>query len=175
MSRALIFAILITVPGWLRADDPKPAAKEFISKTGRFSILFPGAPKEERDAGNDGKLQQVQFTLPAADGAYLVSYQDYPGLAAASTEKLTDALAQAQEAARKGLNGKNAQTKSLTLDKQYPGRQIEFDFVGPSEGRFRSRAYMVKGRLYQVIVVGKKDFVKSAEAERFMDSFKLLK
>jgi predicted RNase H-like HicB family nuclease len=174
MSRFILCAFLVALPSWLRADDSKPAPKEFVSKASRFSILFPGTPKEERDAGADGKLQQVQYTLPAADGAYLVSIQDNPGLADATNEKLDDALAKAQEAARKGLNGKNAQSKSLMLDKKYPGRQIEFDFVGPSEGRFRSRAYMVKGRLYQVIVVGKKEFANAVPADRFIDSFKLL-
>lgn len=58
---------------------------------------------------------------------------------------------------------------------QYPGRPYEFETpVGPG-GVFRSRAYLVNGRLYQLTAVGTKAFATSEQANQFLGSLKLTK
>jgi len=58
---------------------------------------------------------------------------------------------------------------------QYPGRHYEFETpVGPG-GVFRSRAYLVNGRLYQLTAVGTKAFATSEQANQFLGSLKLTK
>jgi hypothetical protein len=169
----LAFAFLFVVPCLSLADEPKSGLKEFTSKEGRFSILFPDSPKEERVPDKQGRLLQIQFAVGNKDGAYIVSYQDNPTLAKAAKEEVAKALLSAQEAARSAVNGKVVQAKEITLGKDYTGREYEFEMPVATGGVFRSRAYMVKDRLYQLIAVGTKDFAKSKEASRFFDSFKL--
>jgi hypothetical protein len=38
----------------------------------------------------------------------------------------------------------------------------------------RNRVYLVKDRLYQVGVIGRKGFTSSADAEKFFTSFKVI-
>jgi hypothetical protein len=171
--RILLLLVLIA-PSSLPADDAKSPPKEFISDKGRFSILFPSLPKEEKVPDDSGGLLQIQFTVGSEDGALLVSYQDNPKLAGAARDELNKALLTAQEKVQKSMQGKLLHSKEITLDKLYPGRDYEFE-IPTASGQYRSRSYLVKGRLYQIIVVGKKEFVTSKDAERFMDSFKLLK
>ena len=95
-------------------------------------------------------------------------------LANATRDELSKALLVAQEKVQKSMQGKLVRSKEIALEKQYPGREYEFE-IPTAAGQYRSRSYLVKGRLYQVIVVGKREFVASKDADRFMDSFKLQK
>ena len=169
---SVLIVWVFTTPSF--ADGPKPPPKEFQSESGRFSILFPGLPKEEKVPDDSGGLLQIQFLVGSEDGDLLVSYQDNPKLANATWDELSKALLVAQEKVQKSMQGKLVRSKEIALEKQYPGREYEFE-IPTAAGQYRSRSYLVKGRLYQVIVVGKREFVASKDADRFMDSFKLLK
>ena len=155
------------------AGSGKPEFAEFTSKEGGFTILFPGTPKQVKVPDKQGGVLQYQFMAGNEDGAYLLSYQDNANLRNATQEGLAKALVKGQEAAQASVKGKLVQAKEITLDKKHPGREYEFETPLGMGGIFRSRAYLVKGRLYQVIVIGKKEFAKSKEADRFLDSFKL--
>jgi hypothetical protein len=39
----------------------------------------------------------------------------------------------------------------------------------------RDRAFLVKGRIYQVVVTGSKDFIESDEVQKYFQSFELAK
>ena len=52
-----------------------------------------------------------------------------------------------------------------------PGRSFSAD--AGANGRLKARIYLVKNRLYQVFVGGSQDKVSDADAQKFLDSFKL--
>ncbi len=172
--KLMLFALVITAPCLLTAQQPQQELKEFKSNEGRFTVQMPGTPVE-KILDKQGTAKQYQYIVANDDGAYLVSYQDNPGLQKATKDELAKALEGAQKSAQTAVKGKLIQAKEITLDKEYPGREYEFEAAKIPGGIFRARAYLVNGRLYQLIVAGKKDFATSKEADQFLDSFKLVK
>lgn len=175
--RQSIFTIvaIVIAAGTSAGDDPPSKFKEFTSKEGRFSVDFPGTPKDSKEPVSKGGPMQTQYYVDGPTGAYLVSFQDNPNLAKAGKAELEKSLVTAQATVQKATQGKLISAKEISLDKDTPGREYEFDVLAGPGGVFRSRAYMVKDRLYQVIVVGQKDFARSKDADRFLGSFRIVK
>jgi hypothetical protein len=158
-------------------DEQTSSLKLFTSKEGNFSVLLPGTPKMEKVPNSDPKLglpDQYQFNLDRGNGAYTVSYQDNPNLKNASREALEQHLTAARAGIQQGFGGKLLSERRILLDDKYPGLEFVVD-IPKASGLFRSRMYLVNGRLHQVIAVGVKEFASSSEADRILDSFKLLK
>ncbi len=143
---------------------------EFTSQDGRFSISFHGKPieREQEIPTPVGNLTAKMFIGFGAhrDGTFVAAYNDYPNQVDAETRL---------EAVKSGIIGrlkaKIISEKKITHD-TYPGREVLLD--APSIGRYRTRFYMVDLRLYQLAVGGTENFVKSEEADQFLDSFKLI-
>jgi hypothetical protein len=159
------------------AQEDSPALKRYKTDEGNFSIMLPGAPKAQRVPiadPNDKDAKQVQYVYGGDDGAYLVSYQDNPKLVEADEGSAEEALKSAQDGLAKTF-GKLLSEKAIKLADRYPGREIEFEVKGEKGGIYRARLYLVDGRLYQVVVVGTKEFATSKSAAAMLDSFTLLK
>src|SRR4051812_41959913 len=76
-------------------QEPPAKLEPFRSAEGNFSVLLPGTPTGETVPIADSKgapAEQVQFALNRGNGAYLVSYQDNPGLKDAGAEQAERAL-----------------------------------------------------------------------------------
>jgi hypothetical protein len=177
--RTLLLAALCFVPSFATspfaawAADAPPALKEFKNEAGRFSVLFPGEPQasKEQEAGG---ITQYQFEIDRPDGTYLLSYQDSPELKDLELDVLRKRLIAGQEGVRNGFRGNLLTSKPLTLAEKYAGLDYACD-MPDAGGVYRSRSYLVDGRIYQVIAVGTKDFTTSPEADQYLGSFKLLK
>jgi hypothetical protein len=172
MASRFVAIGLAAVMGVLAVD-----LKEFTSERGGFSVLLPGTPTEEKVPIKDPKYKsavQYQFTVGEDNGAYLVSYQDNPGLAKANQSALEQALISAQKRAQTSIDGQLVSEKKIKLQDEFPGREFTFELPAVS-GAYRSRMYLVKGRLYQVIVVGTKEFAQTKDADKVLESFKLAK
>jgi hypothetical protein len=172
-----LFAAIAVPVLLVAADAPPSALKEFASKEGGFSVLLPGTPNETKipiPAPPGGKrTTQYLFAVNRGNGAYLVSYQDNPELEKVSAEKAQEALKRAQTGVQNMFNGKLMNEKAITFQGN-PGREFSTE-VPAGPGVCRSRIYLVKGRLYQLIAVGVKEFPTTPEAEQFFNSFKLTK
>jgi len=176
MTNALLAAALVTSFTLGAAQDAAPTLKRYKSEDGNFSAEFPGVPKAQRvpvEPGNEKAAKQVQYVFGVEDGAYLVSYQDNPNLEEADAKAQEEALKTAQDSLGKTF-GKLLSEKPIQLLEKYPGREFEYEIPG-QKGRYRSRMYLVDGRLYQVIVVGTEEFASSKTAEAVLDSFALLR
>jgi hypothetical protein len=177
MTTASVTFALITSFALTAAQDAEPLSlKKYKSEDGNFSIELPGVPKAQRvpvNPENEKGAKQVQYVYGVDDGAYLVSYQDNPNLEEADEKAQAEALKTAQESLGKTF-GKLLSEKPIKLLDKYPGREFEYEIPG-QKGRYRSRMYMVDGRLYQVIVVGAEAFASSKTAEAVLDSFALLR
>lgn len=171
---AWLIAFAVFLPATL-ADDKTPSWAEFTSKAGSFSALFPGKPQESKETVSKDGPPQFQYVVGGPTGAYLVSYQDNPNLVNAGKALQDKALQTARDGAQRATQGKLLRSKEIKLDNVHPGLEFEFEIPHGAGGVYRSRAYLVKDRLYQVIAVGQKDFATSKDADRFLGSFKLLK
>lgn len=170
---ALVVAVLATP---VHAEDEAPALKRYKSTDGNFAVSLPGVPKAQRVPINDPTdkdATQVQYVHGTDDGAYLVSYQDNPKLVEAD-ESIADEALKASQAALAKRFGKLLSEKQIKLDDKYPGRQFEYELEGEKGGLYRSKIFLVDGRLYQVIVVGTREFATSKTADAVFESFGLL-
>jgi hypothetical protein len=147
--------------------------KEFISKPGAFRVLLPGIPHELRDSvkGAAVPIEVVLFLLEPrkGEGTYGVGYSVVPvsALLAADPEKR---LRHARDQAVARAKGKLHSDRPIRLD-GFPGREFEIEVEG--KVRIRTRLFAVKKRLYQLLVTGPDDWLRSPDPSRFFDSFQL--
>jgi hypothetical protein len=176
-SRVLvILAALQTLPVlWLRADESKGADGliEFASKEGGFSIRLPEKPVYEKTTVGKDEIQH-QFIVGAAQGVYLVSYQENPTLKGSSAEQLTAALESGRDRLMETFKGELLESESIELDELHPG--LKFRLTLPEvNGEANCHFYFVGTRLFQVMVMGVPEFATSEQAALVLDSFQVLK
>jgi hypothetical protein len=150
--------------------------KEFTSKEGRFTVSFPGDPKEMKESEKTPvgvlEIHGLGMDFPKEKGAYGVIYFDMPGVIPDQpgvAEKFLEAIPQQVKAGVRGATI-SGPIKKITQD-GYPGQELNLDL--PEKEIAIVRLYLVKNRWYRIIVGGPKEFVSSPEAQRFLDSFHL--
>jgi hypothetical protein len=147
--------------------------KEFAWKPGHFRVLLPGTPEEQKESLKtpSGPIQILMFLLEPKKGAgtYAVGYSIAPHslLTGANTEK---GLEHARDSAVARAKGKLRSDRRIRLH-GYPGREFEIEVEGKL--RIRSRLVVVKNRLYQLLVIGPPEWLRSRDPARFLDSFEL--
>jgi hypothetical protein len=139
---------------------------------GKFSVRFPGKPKEGTQIAKSaiGEISVFTASYATSDAnAYMVSYNDFPEGAAKpeGSGTLFDGV-------RDGLKGKDGKLIDEAEVKvgDAPGRDIEIE---KDKKRMKFRVVLRDGRLYQVAVIGTANFVKGKEAKAFLESFELAK
>jgi hypothetical protein len=152
-----------------------PPLQKFSTAEGRFEVQMPGTPQEKTETIPTGKLHC--FTCDFPSGAYAAQWIDLPQTKGETEAQLRTRLEKARDNAIANLKGKLLTEKdkdgSLKLAEKYPG--LEFSTEIPSQnGMIHARLYLVEGRLYQLMVLGRKSFVESKEADTFLQSFALL-
>jgi hypothetical protein len=159
----------LTVEGKPVAEAPaeaeKPAAgrwKEYTHPEGCFSARLPAEPKNTSKKGMDGMTGGMVAEAP--DGVrYEVQFNDLPkGGLAAGPKFILDAVIK-----QLGDNVKSQKEAKLGDDKG-----IELS-VAVGEAAMTMRLFIVKERMYQLIVSAPKGKGNPADAAEFLDSFKL--
>ena len=147
----------------------------FDASEGGFRATMPGKPTKGRDVLTTaaGPLDSVNYvyTTPDQRVAYGIDYVDYP----ADVVRRNDPE-RILEAARDGLVGKLRgrvrDERRVSLEGQ-PGRAVE---LALTDGRFvRARLSLVGQRQYQLVVVTPDERTAAKEAQRFLESFRLLR
>ena len=145
--------------------------KEFASKDGRFTVLFPGTPEQSKaDTESDfGKGVLHMNTVQVGRTMFGAHYCDFPP--DVKKVPLKQVYDSSRDGAAENMQGKLMSEKEVKLG-DHPGREIQ---ISVANGRqlFRARVYLVEQRLYQVVVFGTKEAATSKDADKFMDSFKL--
>jgi hypothetical protein len=150
----------------------QPAEETYSPKDGKFSVRFPGKPKEQSQSVKTelGNLRVMTVVHASADGkTNWVSHTDYPADAVKpeNRSKLVDGARDGM----KGMDGKVVTEKDIECGtKKLPGREVLFD-----RGKFSVRCRFVirDQRLYQVAVLGPGEYVTGKEATLFLDSFEV--
>lgn len=143
----------------------------FTSTDGRFSVQFPGAPKQDSqpiDLKNGEKTTLNEFSAEADGGntSYIVMYNDYAADVIGSDPQ---ALLQRTEGG--AVAGKTLLTDAAIDLHGVPGRAYTAE---DSDGwHYEVHEYVAGSRFYQLIVTAKKGHPAS-ELEQFMSSFSIL-
>jgi hypothetical protein len=173
----ILFPMILWVSLLAQAGAQEPAAawKPFTSSAGKFTVLLPGTPVEQRQPVQTalGPVETILFVLELKPSktSYAVSWSEFspaalkPGSEAKRLDNARDRVVAGTKGILKG-------EKRIAL-RGYPGREVEIDLDG--KARVRARIFAVKNRLYQVIVLGPGNWVDGKETSRFLDSFRLTK
>jgi len=150
----------------------QPPGEAFAPKDGRFSVKFPGKPKDTTQTAKTalGELKVFTATYATADGnVYMVSYNDFPEGAAKpdARDTLYDGVRDGLK--RDGWKFNSEKAIELGPDK-LPGREIDLE---KDKKRSRLRVVLRDGRLYQAAVIGTSAFAAGKDATAFLDSFEL--
>jgi len=149
---------------------------KFTSAEAGFTASFPSNPKEMKVAQKtplgDVNVHVVAAEVPGKQGGYMVVYLELPEAVskqAGASDLILDTIPQQVKATAPNA-AVRGEIKKVTQD-GYPGR--EFNLEVPGQGGALVRAYLVKSRMYQVMVTGSKEMLSSPDAQRFLDSFHL--
>ncbi len=171
--RAFIWLVVLSASAALAAP-PASGTAPFVSKEGRFAIAFPAKPETSvaklKTVGGDVDVHRFSVNGKSNEISYLVQYNDLPPeVLRDGADKILDTC---RDSGVAGIHGKltNPEVKS-SLDGN-PGRALEVE--GPGF-KVVYRIYLVKNRLYQLIVFGDGSKGLADRAEPFLSSFKLLK
>lgn len=168
-------------------DEPPPRPekefnptswKEYSSAEGRFSILFPGTPKEEIQSID---VQGGQFKIHVhnlkAFAEYGVIYADY-SIPVGDPNVANQVLDNGARGAAAEVNAELLSVSAISID-GHPGRLLRERL--PNGNLLQAKMYLVGQRLYQIAVTMPKaeassDMGKAFErfADKFLDSFKLI-
>src|SRR5438128_2288100 len=117
--------------------------------------------KRPRLAGRGSAVQ-----LPGGAGSYTVIYNDLPDVVSKQPGAADVVLETIPQQVKANVPGATlvGDVKKLTQD-GYPGRELTLELAG--KGSLLVRVFLVKQRVYQVMVGGSKDFLASKEAAQF--------
>ncbi len=171
LCRLIVFGVAAGAALTLRAAESEP--KPFTSKDGRFTISFPGKPETSSSALKtpDGEMDLHVFKFARKDKElYTVVYSDYP------PEKLnqTDPERRLDAARDGGLDATHGKLVKETKIKGegFTGRDIEIELQGATR---LYRMILVRNRLYVIMAIPDSSKTGTAEAKKFLDSFKVAK
>jgi hypothetical protein len=155
-----------------KKDEKKPVA--FASKAGKFSVTLPEKPTEKKNKVKVGDMEvdHFIFTVKQTDRAQIITYIDYPKMIiGGDKEKFIAGVVERNVESLKG--GKVTSNVPITIGKgKHPGRDVLVEL--PEQKRlYHVRAFLVGERVYQVVVLGPDEFVKSKEVEDYLNSFKV--
>ncbi|HJZ56157.1 MAG TPA: hypothetical protein VKE74_14415 [Gemmataceae bacterium] len=169
--RSLLAGVALVLAAGLTParDDAEPIL--FAPKGGKFSVVFPGKPREEKKtlktALGDAKLYQAGYV--SKDQNYFGA--GYTVLPVEIPEEQQQTLFDGVFSGIAGKDGEVRSKKESKFGKQkLPMREA---LIERDEKFIKVRLVLDGDRLYQVLVMGTEDFVKSKEATAFLNSFKI--
>ena len=174
-SRGAFIWLFVLMASAAVATPPKSDTAPFVSKEGRFAIEFPAKPETSaatvKTVGGDVEVHRFAVTGKKNEISYLVQYNDIPAdlLRDDGPDKILDLC---RDSGVAGIHGKIASPEVKSSLEGNPGRALE---VAGSDFKVEYRIYLVKNRLYQLIVFWDGSKELADRAEPFLSSFKLLK
>ncbi len=174
MRKSVLVLIPLVLAVWLAGCTAKPQA--FKSQAGRFAVMAPQPLQESTQAVTTqaGKIDLYLFSTQQDNIGYFVSYCDYPPdiMEKSDPERMLDG---SRDGALSNAKGKLIDETKIALE-GHPGRELAMETKDESGRRavIKGRMFMVKNRLYQVMVVAPRSRADEKELDQFIQSFKLL-
>lgn len=172
MKACISCVVLLLCAGVSATQETKAKWVEISPNLGNCKVMFPGTPKEQQD-----KTGGTQLVLEAQGGkaAFFIQVNPFPQeVAIANAEIAKKIMDGGRDGLLRGLKGsKVLSERGFSFDNKYPARDLDAD--SPSLGIYRTRFIITPTHFYQIVVGGPRDFVDSADAKKFMESFKITK
>ncbi len=160
MRYALLALVAVSLAGCGKGE-----LKEYSPPDKSFTVLLYPEPKVEtrQASGVTHSLHGSQHP----DGAMQVAYREM-AVPAGEVEARTD---QARDAILKNTGAGNwTEEKEMVADK-HPARLLSAD-LPDNKGKLKVKIFFLNGRRYQLSVIGTPAYVESADAARFLASFR---
>lgn len=141
----------------------------------RYTVRFPGSPSERREEV-PGDAMIMHFVEPDRNSVFMAGHSQEDVMAPHRRALPADVIL--NDACTLGLaqlfkeGGVELKRTSISLD-GIPGKEVVMD-VPKFNGKIILRCYLVKGRLYMVMVGGRKFEPEHEQVRRFLDSFAIL-
>ena len=172
--RFYLAALVVLLAGglvFLPRSSGQSSWKLFTSVEGNFSAMMPGTPTEETkpittESGREA--QQHNFIVDKGPTAYFVSYTEYPY----DVEDSEQALDHSRDGFLKGIKGHLISERSVTIS-GYKGRAIKAQTDNEKYVAYL-RQYVVKRRLYQVLIMAENSYTTTTMDDDFFTSFRLV-
>jgi hypothetical protein len=143
--------------------------RDYSSKEGRFSILFPGAPRIKVEAGGGAVIGSHEFLVQLGAIVYDVSYDDYlPGTLTVQSKPYI--LQLARDRLVKGQPVRLLADRIVQTGTNV-GREVVFQDADGYTQTFR--LYVAGDRVYQTITGGPAGTERDPDVLRFQNSFQL--
>ncbi len=171
MKKLAACLALLTLTAAVGAADP--VWETFTSKEGNYSISLPGKVKEK--TVDNGVTTVRSILLEGKELLYTVTAADIPNVEESSKEAgFADIwLKRQRDRAVERVKGKLLKEEKITLDDKYPGRDVVIEPAEKDE-LVRARLVIVGKRFYLVMASGGKKAAESADADKFLKSFKIV-
>ncbi|MBA3240733.1 MAG: hypothetical protein H0T60_05850 [Acidobacteria bacterium] len=155
------------------------AWKKLAPAEGGFMVLMPGTASEEKHSVETsvGKLENRIYSVETKQGVYMVMYADFPEVVS-DADTIQRMLDNGRDKALANTKGKLTSEKNIKLD-GYAGREWLVEI--PGSNVIRARAFWVKRRLYQSLVIfpegrntpQETNRIRESATLKFLDSFAL--
>jgi hypothetical protein len=150
----------------LETGDSPVACAPFVSPEGAFSADFGGIPTLAKELGiplKGSSYDSYMWTLEGGEAYKAVSMFTYSKPQPLDYDGAISRVA-------KSVNATVVSQKRITLN-GVDGREAIFD--APKSIQMRMRIFIVRGRLYEILVVPKSGSVSTAAVDAFLDSFRI--
>ncbi|MDI6739722.1 MAG: hypothetical protein QME74_05100 [Candidatus Edwardsbacteria bacterium] len=147
--------------------------KEYVVEDGSWAILLPGTPKREVSTIQTaiGPVDQIQYRVGNFNRQYAMAYADFPSfITSVPAQGLLDG---ARDGALKNTNARLIDDRARHLG-EFLGKEIRAELPN-TDIQMRAFIFLVKHRLYQIIVVEPKNGIGSARTDSIFFSFELRK
>lgn len=171
--RLLALGVLLAFATVVPAQSEKDKKWKKVSLDGGISFMMPTEPKEMEKEESGIKIKMWAYETPDQKGVYMVAKNKLPG--APGADEVDGILKAAAKGQFQGMGGELKKTSSTKLADKFAGLECDGTVPFGNNGAAKSRIYIVEDAMYQILVLGDKDFVKSTETKRFIESFKLKK
>jgi len=145
----------------------------FTSVEGRYSVEFPKQPDTGvREAGDAGLKRRVTSTMASKGGDdYGVTWSDFPADYLASGP--TAVLEKVRDTVIADVKATLVSSDEITLS-GHPGLAVKAKVAsGATKGDYRVRFFLVKNRVYEVLVIRNNPGAPEQLVQDFFDSFTL--
>lgn len=157
---------------------PKPVSEwqSFTSTDGNFSLLLPKTPREAKQELQTeiGNVPMKMFSTENGIMAYLAMYADYPVIFD-TPSAIKSSLDGSRDLMLSRRNGQVISERDINYGK-FPGREFK---AKTDQGVLTARIILVHQRSYVLMAIvplaNDDNFPQAKDAEKYFDSFKLLK
>ena len=161
---------LLTAVSSTTAADPLPPGWQLLApKNAGFSIAMPGVAKAQKQniPTKAGKSELMTYVLGTRFGTFNLGYSESDGTNV-QPDQLFDRM---RDQMAKPVKGTVKEEKSAGVD-NHPGREVLIET--DKKIYIRVRFVLVDDRFYTISVTGAREWATGKEADRFMESFKIV-